>query len=722
MPNIDIIDLIKNKKINELEKIVKNNKDINLNIKDDNFNYFIYYVLLYNYENLLKIILNRQVRLDILDSDGRNILYIPIKFSYNIMLKHLLIHDFKNIGVGILDIKDKLGLTALQYSIIFNNLNAFNLLIEYEANYLINNNQGLNSFHIAIQYNRKEFFIELLNKIAEVNFVTKEKENLLHFCINYDRFEFVNLILKKKININNQEDTLGLTPLHMAITKNNINTIQLLINNGAQINIQDFYGNTSLHYAISEKNEDIIKLLFKYQPNFNLTNIEGKTSLHIYLENSSIIEKDSKNFYLQKDILEFLIKNTDLNIQNNEGVTCLRKILDLYLFNDYKDILKSKELNFFIQDNNGEDMSNSLNDKNIFNIAVESYYNVLIHKEKDLVEDWEKWCSASLIDKLKELKINKNEPKDICIEKIKEVIIKEKRTLPKYNHLNLIIDNGIFLNNCFYTGIPLDIIFGLIYLNSKFKNQNFGLILDYPLTVNKQLEYYYEKIGIDYSYKVEFSNCEILWSFQKIFYPSFFDYEFNKKMNDKNILYITIPLGIELNNGSHANILFIDKKNKTIERFEPNGSNYPEGLNYNPVLLDDILENKFIEYNLKYIKPSDFLPVISFQALENIETEKCKKIGDPNGFCGVWCTWWVYHRMKNPKIENKLLAESLIQLIKLENKSFKTLIRNFSYYIVEIRDKTLKKFNIDINDWMVSNVSNEIINDLEKEILKLVTY
>ena len=127
-------------------------------------------------------------------------------------------------------------------------------------------------------------------------------------------------------------------------------------------------------------------------------------------------------------------------------------------------------------------------------------------------------------------------------------------------------------------------------------------------------------------------------------------------------------------------------------------------------------------YNLKYIKPSDFLPVISFQALENIATEKCKKIGDPNGFCGVWCTWWVYHRMKNPKVENKLLAEGLIQLIKLENKSFKTLIRNFSYYIVEIRDKTLKKFNIDINDWMVSNVSNETINDLEKEILKLVTY
>jgi ankyrin repeat protein len=722
LANFNIIDLIKNKKINELEKIIKNNKDINFNVKDENFNYFIYYVLLYNYEDLLKIILTKQVRLDILDSDGRNILYIPIKFSYNNILKNLLVHDFKNIGVGILDIKDKLGLSALQYSIIFNNIEAFTLLLEYQANYLINNNQGLNSFHIAIQYNRKEFFIELLNKITEINFITKEKENLLHFCINYDRFDFITLILKKKINVNVQEDTLGLTPLHMAITKNNINTIQLLINHGAQINLQDFYGNSSIHYAVSEKNEDVIQLLFKYQPNYNLTNIEGKTALHVYLENSNIIEKENSNYYLQKNILEVLIQNTDLNIQNNDGVTCLKKIFDLNLFNEYKELLKNKELNFFIQDNHGEDMSNYLQDKYIFTIAVESYYYMLIRKEKDLVEDWEKWCSISLLDKLKSLKINKNDPKEICLEKIKDVITKEKRTLPKYSHLNLIIDNGIFLTNCFYTGIPLDIIFGLIFLHNSFKTQNLGLILDYPLTINTQLENYYQKIGIDYSYKIEFSNCEILWSFQKIFFPSFFDYECNKKIHDKNIHYIVIPLGIEVNNGSHANILFIDKNKKTVERFEPNGANYPEGLNYNPVLLDDILENKFVEYNLKYLRPSDFLPVISFQALENIETMKCKKIGDPNGFCGVWCTWWAYHRMKNPKIENKILAEGLIQLIKMENKSFKTLIRNFSYYIVEIRDKTLKKFNIDINDWMVNNITNETINNLEKEILKLVTY
>jgi hypothetical protein len=296
----------------------------------------------------------------------------------------------------------------------------------------------------------------------------------------------------------------------------------------------------------------------------------------------------------------------------------------------------------------------------------------------------------------------------------------EKRSLPKYSNLNLILDNGIFINTCYYTGLPLDILFGLIYLQKTFSKDGLGIILDYPLTINEPLENYYKKIGIDYPFKLEFSNCEILWSFQKIFYPSYFDNELEKKMNDKFIKFITIPLGIELTNGSHANILLIDKKNKTIERFEPNGINCPIGLNYNPELLDDLLENKFSSFDLKFMKPKDFLPTIGFQMLENLDDSKCKRLGDPNGFCGIWCTWWIYHRMKNIKINNKDLSEHLIKNIKMENKSFKNLIRNFSSYVTDLRDSVLKKFNIDINDWMVSSVEPDIINNLEKELFRLI--
>ena len=45
--SVSLIELVKNKKIKELENIIKKDKEINLNVKDENYNYFIYYVILF---------------------------------------------------------------------------------------------------------------------------------------------------------------------------------------------------------------------------------------------------------------------------------------------------------------------------------------------------------------------------------------------------------------------------------------------------------------------------------------------------------------------------------------------------------------------------------------------------------------------------------------------------------------------------------------------------
>ena len=170
-----LIELIKNKNIKELISVIKKNRDINLNVTDSNYNYFIYYVILYNEEELLDLILKRNIILDILDTDGRNILYIPIKFSYNQLLIKLIEKDEQNIGLPIIDIKDTLGLTALHYSIIFNNYEAFKILLE-KSNIFINNNQNLNAFHICIQYNRINMFIDMLSNISELFINTNNNE------------------------------------------------------------------------------------------------------------------------------------------------------------------------------------------------------------------------------------------------------------------------------------------------------------------------------------------------------------------------------------------------------------------------------------------------------------------------------------------------------------------------------------------------------------------
>ena len=704
----DIFHLIKLKNFKKIKKIIEYDENINLNIYDEQYNYFLHYILLYERYEILKIILKRDIRLDILDIDGRTILYIPIKINYIDGLKILLEYDNNLIGITIIDIKDKLGLTALHYCVIFNNFSCFKLLLDYNADPLIKDNNGNNIIHLCLQYNQNKMILYLIDKI-NLNFLSQNNETILQIALNYQNIEMANIFINKNISINNQEKEYGLTALHQSINNNFFSITEKIINKNGNINAQDFYGNTPLMFALNDNLIEQINILINYNNlNYNLSNLNGDSALHILLKNYN-------KFINYNKIIEKLIDNTDLNIQDNNGNTCLYYIIKNKIVDKYLNILENKLLNIFIKNNDNISCYDLIkNNKKEMQIIINSFYNYLQINKKKLLINWEIWCSNEENRKLKKLNSEK------CKNYIHDIIIKENRSIPKLKEYNLILDNGIFINTCFYTGSPIDILFGLLFLYNTFKKQNINLLIDYPLTTNNELEQYFKTLGINYNYKLDFCNFEINWSYQKLITPTYFDFELKKKI--KNGGYLVIPLGIELSFGSHANILFYDINKKIIERFEPNGANYPKDFNYNPNLLDKLLELKFknIDNNVKLIRPNEYLPVIGFQVLENIDTKTCKRIGDPNGFCGVWCIWWIYYKMKNLSITSKELAEKLIITIKYQNISFKTIIRNFSKNITEIRDDFLQIYKIDINDFIVGNYNDNILNKLEKDIINYI--
>lgn len=714
-----IFDLIKSQKFTEIEKLITTNKMTNFDIRDNNYNYFIQYLITYNQLSILKLILNKKdidIRLDIVDTDGRSILYNCIKFNYMEIIDMLLAFNKNNIGISIIDIKDKMSLTALHYSIMFNNFDAFKKLLEYNADPYISSNDG-NSFILCMIWKRDKFIEYLIEKKYRLNFLTKNGETLLQSAVIWKKQNIIDTIMKtpNNINLNNTTHDFGLTLLHHSILFDNIDLFNNLLEKDVDMNIADFQGMTCLHYIFNEKRTNFIEPFFnKYKDTrlFNISNINGMVPLHILLESDMVIPEN---------IMTRILVETDLNLQDNDGKTCFIKMIENNMIKKYRDILVIKPLNFFIEDINNT--KHNLTDE-ILDILVESYYNMIKINTTNLIVEWEQWCSNPdkykkiIIDKLKK-STKMNEAESICKMTVRDVIVKEHRSLPSMQNMKLNFDNGIFTNTCFYTGFPIDILFGLLLLYNTFKNNQLKVVLDFPLTINEPLESYYKKIGMDYKYNMDFSNIEILWSYQKIFYPTYFDNLIEKQMKDSK--YIVIPIGIETSVGSHANILFWDIDKKTIERFEPNGSNYPMGLNYNPTLLDTLIESKFKQFDdtITYLPPYKFLPPIGFQLLESLETDRCKKIGDPNGFCGVWCIWWVYQRMiniMNYNLQLNNIADEMIRYIKYDNMSFKTIIRNFSKKITELRDMHLKKINIDINDWVVGNYNEDQLDKLEKNI------
>ena len=719
--NIILFDQIKNHKWDKFKDLIKKNKDINVNIRDSNFNYLIQYAIMFNKKDITLYLIENGSKLDIIDADGRSILFNPIKFNYLEILELLLRYNDKIIGVSLVDIQDNSGNTALHYSVIFDNSKAFDLLIKSDSNINIKDDNNDDSLHLAVLYKR-ERMLEKILQISNINInsVNDLGETALHYAAKNGLNKIAKMLIDAQININFQNYEKKLTALAYCVNLD-YNVLAKMLIPISDLNLQDISGNTITHTSIYLKNLEIINILIKQDLNFNLVNIEGNTIFH-----SLLISLPKIN---DTNLIEILIRNTDLNIQNSDGNTCLHLLFENDIWHDYLDLISQKRNKYFIKNNRNKVIldyfeKDSNEYKKLINLIVNGYYNSLQIENKKWTNQWENLCkkNSDNLNTLKEiLKSKESNQELICKNKIKEYVLKNKSSLPiSSEYKKIVIDSGIFVDKCSYTGSALDVLMGNIFLMNKY--DNIKTILTDDFIDNEKIDNYFESVGENSGFKIEFLNFEIMWVYQKLFYPTHFNQTVNTILSDSRINFIIISLAIELSNGSHANILIWDIKNKVISRFEPHGASNPSQLNYNENLLDDLLKNKFtcFDNTLSYLKPKDFLPNIGFQKFEMMENEKCTRIGDPNGFCAVWCVWWCDMRLKYPEIKESKLVIKLMNKIREDGISFKDLIRNYSKNITDIRDKTLKRINIDINDWYNDKYSDEQGEQLIIEIKRLI--
>ena len=94
--------------------------------------------------------------------------------------------------------------------------------------------------------------------------------------------------------------------------------------------------------------------------------------------------------------------------------------------------------------------------------------------------------------------------------------------------------------------------------------------------------------------------------------------------------------------------------------------------------------------------------------------ESNARISDPRGYCGAWCSWYAYQRIKSGISMPKLIPK-LLQKIRGNNMSFKQVVRNYANQMANERDILLKKANLTIEDWF-NNISLLDLEKLEKLI------
>ena len=131
------------------------------------------------------------------------------------------------------------------------------------------------------------FSTETVNKFETPSI----KENTVPKCNSVQNQRHLQLFCKdlSKINI---PDECGWTPLYRTVVAGDIFSSTLLLNNGADPNIQCTMGETPLYQAVDMEKIDHIKLLLKNGANPNITNDDGLSPLHaaVYKQNINIVK------------------------------------------------------------------------------------------------------------------------------------------------------------------------------------------------------------------------------------------------------------------------------------------------------------------------------------------------------------------------------------------------------------------------------------------------
>ena len=164
-----------------------------------------------------------------------------------------------------------------------------------ENSTIIDNSQTENNSHLDIQ--------------TEVKIDTKDRKS---------ESEYLKMFCKDISKINNR-DECGWTPLYRTVVSGILEATELLLNNGADPNIQSSIGETPLYQAVEMEKVSHVNLLLKKGANPNISQIDGLSPLHLAVNRQNILiikellkynaDPNNKTTLYEQTPLHFAIKN-----------------------------------------------------------------------------------------------------------------------------------------------------------------------------------------------------------------------------------------------------------------------------------------------------------------------------------------------------------------------------------------------------------------------------
>jgi ankyrin repeat protein len=644
--NKKLLDLIKNNNYSDIYNYINKINDIN---KDTiNGNNILHLLSAKGSLHIIKLLQEYTNYFKFSNNDGDTPIHLLAKYGYFDLLKKCVMID-KNIGLLVNNNNDNI------LFLTFNNKPLLYWLLDnsnYDINIINNDNMTLLIKTIMEKDNI------LLNKLINLPNIILNKPTHsppINALILSKNIKGVDLFLKYGANPNIIDSQLK-TPLIYSVLIKNIDICKKLIQYGADVNfvgIDKIYN--PLTISLIKNSPKISSLLLKNNINVNSTNKLLETPVHIAL-------KLAKNNKINDKILFEIIKKADLNIATINGITPLYLIKKNNLNDKLKPFIKNNKIT------NNKITNNKITNNKITN-------NKILYGNK-------------LINNIKMISSKNNYNYGLFSPDIITNIILIIGMLKKYKNI------AIPYQHTFIDKKKYDL--NKINLNKSIITDDFDVICDLYTIYN-----YFFYNFVPYIF---------LWKDKNLYY-----FPHNLRIYSKNILsnnkkrFIIFKLTLIPNNsGSHANIIIFDKKNMTVERFEPFGYNSLLDADILDIRLESFFKNQY--NNIKYVKPKDYLNKIKFQIISDDNNPLNKKIGDPFGYCLAWTYWYMELKINNPDDEPVELINNAYNNIiaKYGNQSdfMLNFIRDYARELDILKNNTLKNMNINETDFY--NVYNDL--------------
>ncbi|KYQ92184.1 ankyrin repeat-containing protein [Tieghemostelium lacteum] len=204
------------------------------------------------YEVVQELLKDEPSRINITDNTKSTVLHIVTAKGHINTLKVLLTHF--NFDINTQNAK---GHNPLIIAACNGNLEIFNMILEYgKHNLQLSSNNMETSLFFAVSNGHMEIVKKLLEYSQKVHDEKEHKEYLDSFNIH------------------------GVSPIHVAVLKNNMDLLKMLLESGADVNAYKKDGSTSLHIAAISGNAEAARVLLKNGANIMTANRFGSTPIH----------------------------------------------------------------------------------------------------------------------------------------------------------------------------------------------------------------------------------------------------------------------------------------------------------------------------------------------------------------------------------------------------------------------------------------------------------